>query len=486
MIRTVINLTPLLDVVLILLFTFMIKVDADQGKRLERFERDLATTEAVVAQLRSETAALEEEKLRIEGERAFLEAELAEKRAALEELRAATAKQTEEADKTAARLTGERDALSQQVVELAREVQSMSRTLTEEQELIRTRRIEADKRIEELTGSLADANREKENLERSIDALTEKHETLTANLAETQRRNEDLARRLEAVRQEREGLTGGLAALEKERTELAEAKENAEARADELAEAITAAREMSASVEKELETLRVERNEQAARMAGLARQVDEIGRALVAERARVAQLEEEKSKAEAALKTKIARLQKERDALAASLEQSGQAGAELAKELDQLKVDLAVAKLEVEKAKAQTLVSAREITRELTAGGNGAKPKVHLQINFEFNKAELNEQGRIQAEQLGLALTDPAFKGKTFHLVGHTDSRGTDEFNQELSEKRAGAVKRYIEENFQIPPDRIEASGKGESELLYPGDSDWAHTLNRRVEIQVE
>mgnify|MGYP000004659194 CR=1 FL=1 len=67
-------------------------------------------------------------------------------------------------------------------------------------------------------------------------------------------------------------------------------------------------------------------------------------------------------------------------------------------------------------------------------------------------------------------------------VVGHTDSRGTDEYNQGLSERRAGAARTYLMSQG-ISPDRIEAVGRGETEPVDSNDSDTGRQANRRVEI---
>jgi outer membrane protein OmpA-like peptidoglycan-associated protein len=70
--------------------------------------------------------------------------------------------------------------------------------------------------------------------------------------------------------------------------------------------------------------------------------------------------------------------------------------------------------------------------------------------------------------------------GSRFLIEGHTDAVGSDAYNQQLSEQRAEAVRRYLA-GRQIEPSRLESAGKGESELLEPTGE--ASELNRRVRV---
>mgnify|MGYP001628102183 CR=1 FL=1 len=70
------------------------------------------------------------------------------------------------------------------------------------------------------------------------------------------------------------------------------------------------------------------------------------------------------------------------------------------------------------------------------------------------------------------------------HLVGHTDATGTAEYNQELSERRAAAVRRALEQRGVTQP--IDSRGAGQSERLCQENTDACHRQNRRVEFRVD
>lgn len=70
-------------------------------------------------------------------------------------------------------------------------------------------------------------------------------------------------------------------------------------------------------------------------------------------------------------------------------------------------------------------------------------------------------------------------------IIGHTDSTGPEEYNQQLSERRAQSVVNYLTENG-VSKDRLEFLGKGESEPAYPNDTRENRAKNRRVNFKVE
>jgi len=109
------------------------------------------------------------------------------------------------------------------------------------------------------------------------------------------------------------------------------------------------------------------------------------------------------------------------------------------------------------------------------------RPRVDLEINFDFNSAELTPQVEPQLNNLGKALTGPELSGAVIMLGGHTDAKGSESYNQSLSERRAETVKRFLVQNYRIPADSLVTSGYGKAGLKNPADPYAAE--NRRVEI---
>jgi len=134
---------------------------------------------------------------------------------------------------------------------------------------------------------------------------------------------------------------------------------------------------------------------------------------------------------------------------------------------------------------SQTIGCALTATRSMTVRGRKVKPKLDLAIHFDFNSDTLTPKGKTQTQQLAIALTNGQLKDKQLTLIGHTDSVGDDDYNMNLSQRRARAVQAYLIEQDARLNYRIKAIGKGESQLLSYGTSSNDHQLNRRVEIQV-
>lgn len=103
-------------------------------------------------------------------------------------------------------------------------------------------------------------------------------------------------------------------------------------------------------------------------------------------------------------------------------------------------------------------------------------------IEFDFDKAELRPENReILSRIAGVLLTAEGFG---IQVYGHTDDVGTAEYNQELSERRAEAVRQYLIE-AGVPEDKIQSKGFGKSAPLVEGTDPASRQRNRRVEIAV-
>jgi outer membrane protein OmpA-like peptidoglycan-associated protein len=108
-------------------------------------------------------------------------------------------------------------------------------------------------------------------------------------------------------------------------------------------------------------------------------------------------------------------------------------------------------------------------------------PQLDLEVFFAFNSAEIAATSISTLNTLGEALNRDAFKASTFVIGGHTDRKGTPDYNQSLSDRRAQAVAQYLAEKHKIDPARILASGFGFRKLKVPAQP--FADANRRVQI---
>lgn len=104
-------------------------------------------------------------------------------------------------------------------------------------------------------------------------------------------------------------------------------------------------------------------------------------------------------------------------------------------------------------------------------------------VAFRFNSAELTELGRGQVHLAAQRLKEKT--GVTIVIEGHTDSVGTDEYNQRLGMRRAQTVMNELAA-LGIERSRMSASSFGLNKPVLNEDADWARAVNRRVEVQVK
>jgi outer membrane protein OmpA-like peptidoglycan-associated protein len=109
------------------------------------------------------------------------------------------------------------------------------------------------------------------------------------------------------------------------------------------------------------------------------------------------------------------------------------------------------------------------------------KPNIDLEINFDYNSANISQAALPQVDALGKALTDASMKGTTFVLAGHTDAVGSDPFNQDLSERSADAVKKYLTAKYGMATGDLVTVGYGKTRLKDPNDPKGGE--NRRVQV---
>jgi outer membrane protein OmpA-like peptidoglycan-associated protein len=109
------------------------------------------------------------------------------------------------------------------------------------------------------------------------------------------------------------------------------------------------------------------------------------------------------------------------------------------------------------------------------------KPNIDLEITFDYNSADISAKSLSAVQALGKALSNPDLKGSTFVVAGHTDATGGESYNQDLSERRADSIKRYLTEKFSIAGTDLVTVGYGKSK---PKDAaNPMDPANRRVQV---
>ena len=109
------------------------------------------------------------------------------------------------------------------------------------------------------------------------------------------------------------------------------------------------------------------------------------------------------------------------------------------------------------------------------------KPKIDLEINFDYNSDRISARSLPAVQALGRALSNPDLKGSTFVVAGHTDAVGSDAYNQDLSERRADSIKRYLVDKSGVPASDLVTVGYGKTKLKDPANP--TAEVNRRVQV---
>jgi outer membrane protein OmpA-like peptidoglycan-associated protein len=109
------------------------------------------------------------------------------------------------------------------------------------------------------------------------------------------------------------------------------------------------------------------------------------------------------------------------------------------------------------------------------------KPSIDVSINFDYNSDRVTPAATPAVQEVGKALASSKLAGNTLMVAGHTDGAGSDAYNQQLSERRAEAVKAYLVTHYKIPATNLIAVGYGKTKLK--NTSNPLAGENRRVQL---
>src|SRR6478752_1696101 len=264
--------------------------------------------------------------------------------------------------------------------------------------------------------------------------------------------------RVMAVKQRAEEEAQAKAAADKKAAEDREAK----ARQDAIAEAQR--RQAAEDARKQAEQARAQAEQ--ARAQALAAQADAERMKAEADKARQ-DAEAARQQADAAR----AAAEQQKQALAVEADKARKAAEEsdrLRQQAEKEKADLRAQLLQ----QLNTILATRDTARGLIANMSD--------VLFKTGSFELLSGARERlAKVSGIVIAHP---GLHLEVEGHTDSVGTEEYNQQLSEKRAGAVRDYLVQQG-IPGDTIVARGLGKTQPVASNDTAEGRQQNRRVEL---
>ena len=108
------------------------------------------------------------------------------------------------------------------------------------------------------------------------------------------------------------------------------------------------------------------------------------------------------------------------------------------------------------------------------------RPSLSLLIQFDFNSARVRPESQQALTNLSQALQSAELAGSRFAVEGHTDAKGSADYNLKLSQQRAQAVRDFLKAQG-VDEARLMAAGKGSTELVNASEPFSAE--NRRVRI---
>ena len=101
---------------------------------------------------------------------------------------------------------------------------------------------------------------------------------------------------------------------------------------------------------------------------------------------------------------------------------------------------------------------------------------------FDFDKANVKDTDETALILVASCFTNGPLKGRPMKIVGHTDPRGTDEYNQKLGQSRAESVSEYLSGQGVSTP-QMSTESRGEQDAAGSDEISW--TYDRRVDIRL-
>jgi outer membrane protein OmpA-like peptidoglycan-associated protein len=136
--------------------------------------------------------------------------------------------------------------------------------------------------------------------------------------------------------------------------------------------------------------------------------------------------------------------------------------------------------MDVQEAKLRQRMAGTGVT--VTRNGDNITLNMPSSITFALNSSDLNAQFYSALEGVSMVLKE--YDKTVVEVAGHTDSSGSDQYNQSLSEKRAQSVAGYLG-SHGVKQQRLITVGAGEGHPVASNDSETGRAQNRRVELTI-
>jgi outer membrane protein OmpA-like peptidoglycan-associated protein len=231
--------------------------------------------------------------------------------------------------------------------------------------------------------------------------------------------------------------------------------EQAQAQANEDARKRAEAEQARAEAERQQATMLAQQQASEAQLAAARNAADDAQRRLQDAQNQMAQAEQERQQAEMQSQQAQQQTQEAQRQAQQAIQEKEQLRARLREQLNQV---------------LQTRDTARGLIVSMP------------DVLFDFNKYTLKSEARERLAKISGIVE--AYPGLKLQVEGHTDSIGTDEYNLQLSEKRADSVRAYLVSNG-VRPDSVSAQGFGKADPVADNSTASGRKLNRRVDMVV-
>jgi peptidoglycan-associated lipoprotein len=134
------------------------------------------------------------------------------------------------------------------------------------------------------------------------------------------------------------------------------------------------------------------------------------------------------------------------------------------------------------RARADSIARADEALRNAASAAAGLRSTLTATVHFDYDQSDLRPDDKAVLDAKIPILQ--ANTGVTIRISGHTDERGSDEYNLALGQRRAAAAKAYLVQHG-IADARIETISYGEERPVAQGSDEGAYSQNRRAEFEI-